>query len=377
VKTPIAKRVGHIPATEGSSAEQVLRELERGQDQDLPAQLRHEIATARERIDRLGGGPIILGRFILDGESPGGGRFQDKILRGGWFATPVRDPKGTLELRQDGFEPLSLDLAPLNLTGHETEVIYVGEIRATRVHASRMASVSGRIVSPDGGILSGPVRIGPAMGPLNMHQASNVQSEYPIRGENDLRQPTDLQGRFVLGGLSPMEYLLTVSRGGSVDEVRSLPLVAGQRLDLGDIVLQPVIALNVDYRSGWSQDLSQERSRSAPAQGDRTFNFEIDESKPKPIRVGFGQRDGSFAFECSLISDVADLGPITLEAAVAKAAALPRDQFVSSKGKAVQDGHSYLFIGSRSWTKPCTVFSSAGCDEPAIYVVFQVTRRAG
>ncbi|MGD0077755.1 MAG: carboxypeptidase-like regulatory domain-containing protein, partial [Sedimentisphaerales bacterium] len=195
-------------------------------------ELEAAIDKAKTTVGNYGGGHVIVGRVVLDGQ--GDARYvaaQMEILPDGYFAGETKDLIGPVGFRMHQYAPYDL-----KLKGMEGSLVDVGTIHMTPLKEDQLVALKGKVVLEENGDSSQAVLyLSVAHGPVNT----------PTNGISPRRywpQPIEIHvienGLIEASGFSPISYWCRVTAPGYLEKAFPIEFNAGQTFDLGTITLE-------------------------------------------------------------------------------------------------------------------------------------------
>ena len=202
-------------------------------------ELEAAIEEAQKTVERFGGGHVIVGRVVLDGE----GEVRDvqaqmEILDGGYFAGETKDLIGPVGFRMHRYAPYDLQLG-----GMEGSLVDVGTIYMTPLQEDQLVGLKGKVVlegnvDPSEVVLHLNVADGPVNTPHGGTKGGRAKSIMIQASENGL-----IEGY----GFSPIQYWCIVTAPGYLTKVFSVEFEGGQTFDLGTVKLEIPRQIRLSY----------------------------------------------------------------------------------------------------------------------------------
>jgi uncharacterized GH25 family protein len=204
-------------------------------------ELEAAIDKAKMTVDNYGGGHIIVGRVVLDGQ--GDSRYvaaQMEILSDGYFAWATKDLIRPVGFRMHGYAPYDL-----KLKGMKGSLVDVGTIHLTPLKKEQLASLKGEVTLEENGDSSQAVIYLTVMnGPINTHSNGIYPSKY---WPEPIEIHTIEDGIIEASGFSPIGYWCRVTAPGYLEKAFPVEFNAGQTLDLGTITLEKPRQIQLSY----------------------------------------------------------------------------------------------------------------------------------
>lgn len=295
------------------------------------------LQRAQEEVHRRGIGHLIYGRVELldhDGRPMSakgsrtvnrtkkntppdprtGVRCQTAILPGGHFIDVVKDLDRPVGFRLHGYAPHDLDL-----NGKSGDIIDVGVIPLHPLQENETARLVGsvrsdQVASVAGCSLSLHIGTGPVNTPSNGTDGSRADGPRPVE------LSVNKAGHFSVSGCSPAEYLLVASMPHHVQQLINVRFEPGQQLDLGEIVLEKELPLQITYLVDESLPFDANQVRTASIVGGARWKAVPDATGPQSYMwdLEFKQQKGQILMWASYYPcRIKDLGVGTIQDFVA------------------------------------------------------------
>jgi thioredoxin-related protein len=230
----------------------------------LAARLLVAIVRAQMIVTRIKKGSVVVGRVTVEGgkTEPEDVLAQMPILPEGYFAGEVGDLKRPLGFRAPGCENLDVPL-----DGKTGDLVYVGKSVLKALKKENSATLKGTIAldaakTPEGATATLMMMVPP---PNTPHNGYSPRSHWP----QPMTVPVSKTGEFVVTGLSPSNYLLSVTADGHSQYAASITFKPGEEHDAGTITLR---CTDVGYYIGkpapkvgelkWEKDYSAALARA-------------------------------------------------------------------------------------------------------------------
>ncbi|MGD0552468.1 MAG: carboxypeptidase regulatory-like domain-containing protein [Sedimentisphaerales bacterium] len=224
-------------------------------------ELEAAIDKAKATVDKFGGGHVIVGRVVLDGQ--GDVRYvaaQMEILTDGYFAGETKDLIGPVGFRMHQYAPYDL-----KLRGMKGSLVDVGTIHMTPLKEDQLVALKGKVALEENGdssqaVLYLSVRDGPINTP---HNGTSPRRYWP----NPIKIQALENGLIEASGFSPISYYCRVTAPGYLEKVFPIEFNAGQTFDLGTITLEIPRQILLSYIVSAEPpfDLSNLRTEAIPA----------------------------------------------------------------------------------------------------------------
>jgi len=224
-------------------------------------ELEAAIDKAKATVDKFGGGHVIVGRVVLDGQ----GDVRDVaaqmvILPDGYFAGETKDLIGPVGFRMHQYAPYDL-----NLKGMKGSLVDVGTIHMTPLKEDQFAALKGKVALEGNGdssqaVLNLSVRDGPINTPHNGTSPRRYWAKPIVIHAIE-------NGIIEASGFSPISYYCRVTAPGYLTKVLPIEFNAGQTSDLGTITLEIPRQILLSYIVSAEPpfDLSNLRTEAIPA----------------------------------------------------------------------------------------------------------------
>lgn len=226
--------------------------------QDLAAKLSEKIRKAWETTRRFSNGHVIVGQVKL-ADAKKDVRLVDAqmvILEEGLFAGEVKDLERPVGFALQGYLPVELQLR-----GKSGEIVDVGEIILQPLTQKDSAGVSAKVLLESGSPTNAKIRLRVNRGAIN-----TPHNGYSPRGSPGWEAPKELisnaGGEFYGSNLSPGKYHVTISAPGHVNQSRTIDLMSGKDLNLGEIRLLAELAGEKKPVDFWEADYSAALQKS-------------------------------------------------------------------------------------------------------------------
>ena len=195
-------------------------------------ELEAAIDKAKATVDKYGGGHVIVGRVVLDGQ--GDVRYvaaQMEILTDGYFAGETKDLVRPVGFRMHQYAPYDL-----KLKGMKGSLVDVGTIHMTPLKEDQLVALKGKVALEENGdssqaVLYLSVRDGPVNTP---HNGTSPRRYWPKSIEIHALE----NGLIEASGFSPISYYCRVTAPGYLEKVFPIEFNAEQTFDLGTITLE-------------------------------------------------------------------------------------------------------------------------------------------
>ena len=255
-------------------------------------ELEAAIDKAKTTVDKYGGGHVIVGRVVLDGQ--GDARYvvaQMEILADGYFAGATKDLIRPVGFRMHRYAPYDL-----KLRGMEGSLVDVGTIHMTALKEEQLAALKGVVALEENGdssqaVLYLSVRHGPVNTPSN---GTSPRRYWP--------QPIEIHaiknGFIEASGFSPVSYWCRVTAPDYLEKAFPVEFSAGQTFDLETITLEKPRQILLSYivSEEPSFDLNNLETVSIPA---GTKWKALDNEECYGWDLEFGQDKGSIIMKYS------------------------------------------------------------------------------
>ena len=224
-------------------------------------ELEAAIDKAKATVDRFGGGHVIVGRVVLDGQ--GDVRHvaaQMEILTDGYFAGETKDLIGPVGFRMHQYAPYDL-----KLRGMEGSLVDVGTIHMAPLKEDQLVALKGKVALEKNGDSSQAVLyLSVRNGPINTpHNGTSGRRYWP----DPIKIQAIENGLIEASGFSPISYYCRVEAPGYLTKVVPIEFNAGQTSDLGTITLEIPRQILLSYIVSAEPpfDLSNLRTEAIPA----------------------------------------------------------------------------------------------------------------
>lgn len=211
----------------------VLNEIVDQKKPILAAGLLLRIVRAQRIVQNYRRGHVVVGQLLVaDGMvDPELVVAQMPILADGYFAGEVGDLKRPIGFRSHGYQNLDVPLA-----GKQGDVVSVGKVTLQSLPKNQQASLKGKITLDAAKTFeSVVVTLGITVASINTpHNGSSPRRRWPER----ITVPVSPTGEFVVSGLSPSGYYLSVTAKDHVTHSTTLTFQPGQNRDAGTFHLR-------------------------------------------------------------------------------------------------------------------------------------------
>lgn len=255
-------------------------------------ELEAAIYKAKATVDNYGGGHVIVGRVVLDGQ--GDARYvaaQMEILTDGFFAGETKDLIGPVGFRMHRYAPYDL-----KLKGMKGSLVDVGTIHMTPLKEEQLVALKGKVALEDNGDSSQAVLyLSVSIDPINTPGNGFSPRRYWL-------QPVEIhaneKGLIEASGFSPISYYCRVTAPGYLEKAFPVEFNAGQTFDLGTVTLEKPRQISLSYIVSAEPpfDLNNLNTVSIPA---GTKWKALDNEECYGWDLDFAQDKGSIIMRCS------------------------------------------------------------------------------
>jgi hypothetical protein len=215
--------------SQGGRAEESLPTLEATPDK---AALQERIKAVGQRVGQLPPGQVVIGRIVLEGnDNPEFVMSQMLILRGGYFATAVKDLSQPLTLRMHQYAPLDV-----KLDAKAGDIIDLGTVKMRRLVPADLVPVEGKVVL-EGSDNPSQVTVTLTVSQGAVNTPTNGTEPRP-RWPDAIVLRVDGSGQFQAESLSPIKYFCRMTALGYVTKEFEIELIPRDRNELGTFRLE-------------------------------------------------------------------------------------------------------------------------------------------